>query len=170
MPRVLGKNFFNRDTKLVAQELIGKYLVRKVNGKIISAMITETEAYDGFQDKASHAHKGQTPRTSIMFGHPGHFYVYLCYGMYYMLNISTREHGYPAAVLIRGVEGANGPGKLTKLLKIDRKLNGSEVAKSSGLWLEDRGVKGLKITKTPRIGVNYAGPVWTAKKWRFVLK
>ena len=170
MNKVLGKEFFNRDTKTVAEDLIGKFLVRKISGKTISAMITETEAYDGFEDKASHASKGKTKRTEIMYGHPGHFYIYLCYGMYYMLNISTREHGYPAAVLIRGVEGAEGPGKLTRFLKIERKLNGKVARKSSGLWVEDRGGKRLKIKKTPRIGVDYAGPVWTAKKWRFVLE
>lgn len=170
MRKILKKDFFNRDTKIVARELIGKYLVRKINGKEIAAMIMETEAYDGFEDKASHAHKGMTPRTQIMFGHPGHFYVYLCYGMYYMLNISTREHGYPAAVLIRGIIGHDGPGKLTRFLKIDKKLNAKATEKSSGLWVENRGEKPQKIKTAPRIGINYAGPVWTVKKWRFVIK
>src|SRR5438067_1466790 len=115
MRKVLTSAFFERDTKTVAKELIGKFLVRKINKKVVAVMITETEAYEGFKDKASHAFKGRTKRTEIMFGQPGYFYVYLCYGMYYLMNISTRESGFPAAVLIRGVEGADGPGKLTRM-------------------------------------------------------
>lgn len=136
-------------------------------------MITETEAYDGFYDKASHAYKGKTKRTEVMFGNPGNFYVYLCYGMYFMLNIVTREHGYPAAVLVRGAksedEFINGPGKLTKFLKINKKFNGKKSSFLAGLWIEDRGIKfkGKEIKKTARIGVNYARPVWSQKKLRF---
>jgi DNA-3-methyladenine glycosylase len=172
MRKVLTQEFFNRDTKLVAQELIGKYLVRKDGGKEVALMITETEAYDGLKDKASHAFKGLTPRTQVMFGPPGYFYIYLCYGIYYLLNISTREHGLPAAVLIRGVEGANGPGKLTRLLNINKTLNGHKAVKPTGLWVEDRGIiiPKNKIKKTPRIGVHYAGELWASKKLRYVLE
>ncbi|MEK7664419.1 MAG: DNA-3-methyladenine glycosylase [Patescibacteria group bacterium] len=176
MEKVLKEDFFKRDTKIVAKEMIGKFLVRKIKGKRISVMITETEAYDGHHDKASHAYKGRTKRTRVMFGNPGNFYVYLCYGMYYMLNVVAREHGYPAAVLIRGVksDGLNlsGPGKLTKFLKINRRFNNKKSAVSTGLWFEDRGVKisKNKIKKTSRVGVNYAGPVWSAKKLRFVFR
>ena len=161
MKKILRKAFFNRDTDIVAKELLGKFLVRQFEGKIIAVMITETEAYDGLYDKASHASKGRTLRTEVMFGHPGIFYVCLCYGMYYMLNVVTREHNYPAAVLIREVEGASGPGKLTKLLHINKTLNHLPAEKSSGLWLEDRGViiPNRNIKKTPRIGVQYAGPI-----------
>lgn len=177
MRKVLAQAFFNRDTKIVAKELLGKFLVRLPAGRQgkpgreISAMITETEAYDGPYDKASHANKGKTMRTEIMFGRPGNFYVYLVYGMYHMLNVVTREHGYPAAVLIRGVEDADGPGKVTTLLQIDKSLNGAVAAQGSGLWFEDRGAKILprKIKKLPRVGVNYAGPIWSAKNLRFRL-
>ena len=99
----LKREFFNRDTVVVAQELLGKYLVRKINGKIVKFRITETEAYCGSKDLACHASKGMTPRTKVMFGPPGHAYIYLIYGMYYCLNIVTEKEGYPAAVLIRAV-------------------------------------------------------------------
>lgn len=172
MNKVLKQDFFNRDTKVVASELIGKYLVRKIGKKEEARMITETEAYEGFEDTASHAFKGKTKRTEIMFGPAGYFYIYLCYGMYYLLNISTREVGYPAAVLVRGVDGINGPGKLTRLLNIDKKLNGRKSEKGTGLWIEDRGVKipKSKIKRIPRVGVNYAGKLWAGKKLRFVLE
>ena len=171
MRKVLTKKFFDRDTEIVAQELLGKFLVRQIGGKEISAMITETEAYDGPDDLASHASKGMTKRTEIMFGHPGNFYVYLIYGMYEMLNVVTREHGYPAAVLIRGVEGYDGPGKVTKFLHIDRSWNGKMAEKSTGLWIEDRGavLSKSKIKKLPRVGVGYAGPIWSLKKLRFTI-
>lgn len=175
MGKVLRQKFFNRDTETVAQELLGKLLIRKVNGKEVAVMITETEAYDGLEDKASHAHKGKTKRTQVMFGHPGNFYVYLCYGMYYMLNIVTREKNYPAAVLVRGAVAnsvnLNGPGKLTKFLKVDGRLNNKKAAIETGLWFEDGEgkIKKENIKKTPRVGVNYAGPVWSARKLRFIL-
>lgn len=168
---ILSDDFFNRDALIVAKELLGKYLVRKVDGKETALMITEVEAYDGFEDKASHAHKGRTKRNEVMFGPPGYFYVYLVYGMHWMLNVTTGEKDYPAAVLIRGVEGFDGPAKLTKFLKINKKLNGKKAEKKAGLWFEDRGVKIKEkdIKKTPRIGVSYAGPVWSKKHYRFLL-
>lgn len=182
MGRILGEKFFNRDTKIVAKDLLGKFLIRQIGDKKITVMITETEAYDGFNDKASHAHKGKTKRNEIMFGDPGTFYVYFTYGMYFMLNIVTREKDYPAAVLIRGTNEVLGPGRLTKFLKINKKFNNQKSAIATGLWIEDRparnalrskaggGVKPykFKIKKTARIGVGYAGPIWSAKKMRFV--
>ena len=176
--KVLKIGFFDRDTKIVAKELLGKFLVRKIGRRQFSAMITETEAYDGPHDKASHASKGKTERTKIMFGEPGKFYVYLVYGMYYMLNVVTREKDYPAAILIRGVKGFEGPGKLTKFFKIDKSFNGKVSAPVNNLWFEDRGeikIKNqsaswrtkIKIKAMPRVGVSYAGPIWSAKKWRF---
>ncbi len=107
-----------------------------------------------------------------MFGHPGYFYVYLCYGMHWMLNIVTAQKNYPAAILIRGLKEVKGPGKLTKFLQIDLRFNGKKSNPKSGLWFEDRGIKIKKesIQKTPRIGVNYAGPVWSQKLYRFLLK
>ena len=175
MNKILNKNFFNRETEKVAKDLLGKFLVRKINGKETSLMITEVEVYDGLKDKASHASKGRTKRNEVMFSHPGTFYVYLCYGMYFMLNIVTREKDYPAAILIRGAKNneinLNGPGKLTKFFKINKNLNNKLAEKSSDLWFEDRGVKinKSKIKETPRIGVSYAGPHWSTKKLRFVL-
>ena len=176
MKKILNENFFNRDTKIVAQELLGKFLVRRIGNKELAAMIIETEAYDGPNDMASHAFKGKTPRTEVMFSHPGIFYIYLCYGVHDMLNIVTREHEYPAAVLIRGImvnpqSVLQGPGKITKFLTIDKKLNNKKATKKTGLWFEDRAVeiKDKNIIKTPRIGVAYAGPVWSKKKMRFLL-
>ena len=171
MRKVLRQDFFNRNTQKVAEDLLGKYVVRKIGSKEISWMITETEAYDGPNDKASHASRGRTARTEVMFGPPGHFYIYLCYGTLFMLNVVTVPKDYPAAVLIRGVEGYSGPGKLTKALKIDKKLNELLAVPKSGLWFEDRGVviKKSDIQKTPRVGVAYAGREWSKKKYRFVL-
>lgn len=175
MRKILPHSFFNRDTKVVAKELLGKFLIRKMGNKEISVMIIETEAYDGLKDQASHAFKGKTKRTEVMFGHPGVFYVYLCYGMYNMLNIVTREYNYPAAVLIRSIQHQEtnliGPGKLTKFLAIDKSLNNKKAEKASGLWFEDRGIviKERHIIKNSRVGVDYAGPVWSARKLRFYL-
>ncbi|MFQ5661961.1 MAG: DNA-3-methyladenine glycosylase [Candidatus Paceibacteria bacterium] len=166
MKKQLNKAFFEEKALKVAQNLLGKFLV--IKGK--AYMITEVEAYDGFRDKASHAHKGKTARNEVMFGEAGYWYVYFVYGMYNMLNIVTGKKDYPAAVLIRGVEEVNGPGKLTKILKIDRKFNKKKAEKKTGLWIEDRGVKIKKkeIKRTPRIGVQYAGSC-AKKPYRFVL-
>ncbi|MBI2674188.1 MAG: DNA-3-methyladenine glycosylase [Candidatus Yanofskybacteria bacterium] len=103
----LNNNFFNRNTLAVAKDLLGKYLVRRIGGKVIRARITETEAYCGVKDKANHASKGLTSRTKVMFGPPGHAYIYLIYGMYHCFNTVTREEGYPEAVLIRAAEITN---------------------------------------------------------------
>lgn len=170
--KILGKEFFERSTLVVARELLGKYLVRRWGGKTIALLINETEAYDGMKDKACHAHRGQTLRNSPMFGEAGYAYVYFTYGMHFMLNLVTGPVGYPAAVLIRGAGEVVGPARLTKYLDIDRKLNAKKLAPASGLWVEDRGVhvRKIDILRTPRIGINSAGPVWTAKPYRFVLK
>ena len=173
MGKVLSKEFFERKTLVVARELLGKYLVRKINGKVIRERITEVEAYIGPHDLASHASKGRTKRTEVMFGEAGKIYIYLVYGMYWMLNIVTEEKDYPSAILIRGTENFKGPGVLTHELKISGKLNGKPLSKKSGLWIKS-GLKienrKLKIRRFPRIGVSYAGPIWSQKKLRFVLK
>lgn len=168
MRRVLKSIFFTRPTPIVAEDLIGKYLVRKYRGKEIALIITETEAYDGPEDKACHGRFGKTERNAAMFGPAGIFYVYFVYGMYWMLNIVTGPENYPAAVLIRGVEGIKGPGRLTKGLKITGSLSNKKAVKKSGLWFEDRGGGEIKIIKTSRIGVDYAGPVWSKKPYRFL--
>lgn len=171
MREILKKDFFERDTLVIARELVGKYLVRCVRGKETAVMITEVEAYDGFEDKASHAHHGRTVRNAPMFGAAGRWYVYLVYGMHEMLNIVTGVHGYPAAVLIRGTSEVSGPGRITKFLQITRAQNGKCSARATGLWIEDRGIvlDNSQIKKTPRIGIDYAG-MWAKKKYRFVLK
>ena len=134
-------------------------------------MVTETEAYEGPHDLACHAARGRTARTEIMFGPPGTLYVYLIYGIHWMLNVVTGEAGYPAAVLIRGVEAASGPGRATSALRIGSALNGKVADEATGLWFEDVGRKSPpgRVVRTSRIGVDYAGPVWSAKHLRFVL-
>lgn len=134
-------------------------------------MITEVEAYDGERDRACHARAGRTRRTEPMYAAGGIWYVYLCYGVYELLNLVVGPEDWPAAILIRGVQGVKGPGRVTKALGIDRSLNAAPVGRASGLWIEDRGVQVPRrlVQSTPRIGVDYAGPVWRAKRWRFVL-
>lgn len=172
MRKILEQDFFNKPVLLVAQDLLGKFLVRNINGEETSFMLTEIEAYDGMDDKACHACKGKTQRTAVMFGPSGYFYVYLIYGVYWMLNIVTEKEGYPSAVLIRGTREIIGPGRITKNLNIDKNFNNKAVGIETGLWVEDRGIKILKkdVKKTPRIGVNYAGPIWSKKLYRFVLE
>jgi DNA-3-methyladenine glycosylase len=157
------------NTVALARWLLGKMLVRTRNGQQEARAITEVEAYHGESDLACHASKGRTVRTEVMYRHGGCWYVYLCYGVHEMLNLVTGPVGHPAAVLIRGLETVSGPGRLTKRLGIDRKLNGLTVAPASGLHLEDRGIKipRSRLRRGPRIGVDYAGPVWAAKPWRF---
>ncbi len=169
--KVLELSFFDRPAVKVAEDLIGKYLMRKLGEKILVLQVKEVEAYDGFQDRASHAHRGQTERNAVMFGPAGYIYVYLCYGMYWMLNIVTGPRDYPAALLIRGAGHISGPGRLTRALSIDNKLNGKKVIPENKLWFEDRKEKILKksIIRKPRIGVDYAGPVWAKKLYRFLL-
>lgn len=133
-------------------------------------MILETEAYDGPKDKACHARSGRTGRNFPMFERASTIYVYFTYGMHWMLNLVTGVKEYPAAVLIRGVESVNGPGRLTKYFSIDKELNAQKLGKRSGLWVEDRGVVISKkdIKRTGRIGVAYAG-IWAKKPYRFVV-
>ena len=171
--KILSRKFYSRPTLKVAQDLLGCFLVRAGRGKIWRARITETESYAGEDDLASHASRGRTPRTELMYGEPGHAYVYMIYGMYHCLNIVTEKKDFPAAVLIRGVEIVNdlpllnkervgvrldGPGKLCKFLKIDRKLNGWDITKGEKLWVEPRDPRAKlpKIKKSKRIGVDYA--------------
>ena len=171
MRKVLPKKFFERPSLEVAEDLLGKFLVRKYRGREISSMIVETEAYEGAEDLASHARHGKTPRNTPMFDEAGLTYIYLVYGMYYLLNVTTCKKGEPGAVLIRGTEEAIGPGKLTKKLRIDKRLNHKKLGKDLGLWIEDRGIQVSKkeIRKMPRVGIDYAG-AWAKKPYRFVLK
>lgn len=167
---VLEASFFNRPTLEVARALPGKYLCSRIDRETVSLPLIEIESYDGFDDKASHAHRGPTPRNAVMFGPAGYWYVYLCYGIHWMLNIVTGPRDFPAAILVRGAGNYSGPGRLTKALKIDHTLNGRPIARTSSLWLEDRGLDVLNqdVKRLPRVGINYAGPVWTKKPYRFV--
>jgi DNA-3-methyladenine glycosylase len=165
----LDDNFFIRDVLIVAPELPGKYLVFKQNGEINYYLITEVEAYRGEEDKACHASKGRTSRTEIMYHVGGHIYVYLVYGMYWMLNFVTGTQDQPQAVLIRGLETLNGPGILTRHLKIDRSYYGENLWLSNRIWVEDKGYK-PDITTSPRIGINYSGEPWISKPWRYTLR
>ena len=165
------KDFESKDTPKLAKFLLGKILVRKIGNDILRVRIIETEAYDGFDDKASHAHKGKTDRNTVMFGDAFRWYVYLVYGMHNMLNLVTGPKDYPAAILIRGVEvdgkRVEGPGKVTKLLSISREFDGLEVR--GDLYLEDDGFEVKDIIETPRVGIDYAKE-WKDKLYRFVLK
>ena len=170
-PAALTSAFFNRDALMVARELLGCALVVRRGGSLQKSMITETEAYVGPHDLASHAARGRTERTEVMFGPPGTLYVYFVYGIHWMLNVVTGPPGYPAAVLIRGVAEITGPGRLTKALRIDGRFNGLAAEKQTGLWFEERaGARAPRIARSARIGVAYAGPVWSQKEYRFTLK
>ncbi len=170
---------------MVARELLGKFLVRKIDGRKISLIITETEAYDGPQDLASHARDNRrTVRTEAMFAPGGVWYVYFIYGVHYLLNIVTGKKDYPAAVLIRAArsntiggraESINGPAKLTRFFRVDKKFNGLPATEETGLYIVGATNVGsqtpntLKVISTPRIGVTYAGPVWSQKKYRYLI-
>ncbi len=168
---VLPPKFYARPAVVVARELLGKHLVRRVGRREQAIVIIETEAYVGAHDLACHGRFGCTERTKVMFGPAGHWYVYFIYGMYWMLNIVTGEKGTPEAVLFRGAGEYTGPGKLCRELSIDKRLYGKLAEPASGLWIEDRGyrVNQRQIKRTARIGVDYAGQ-WKDKKYRFVLK
>lgn len=171
--KILSNSFFQRKTLTVAKDLIGKILVRKLRDKIIRKKIVEIEAYIGPHDLACHSSRGKTERNKIMFSEAGTIYVYFTYGMHWMLNIVTEEEGFPSAVLIRGLESVSGPARLTKALGIDKSLNGLKLGKKSGLWIEENlkiENSKLKILRTPRIGVSYAGSGWAEKPYRFVLE
>ncbi len=172
MKKILSKNFFYQPALKVSQDILGKYLVRKWHGKEIVLQIFEVEAYDGFYDKASHASRGKTIRNSVMFGPPGFWYVYFTYGIHWMLNIVTGEEGYPSAVLVRRAGDLTGPARLTKFLHITGAQNKKQASKKTGLWIEDRGVKidNGSISRLPRVGVDYAGELWSKKKYRFLIK
>lgn len=168
---ILAADFYQRPALQVARDLLGKCLVRRdAQGRLHAAMIHETEAYVGPHDRACHAAKGHTPRTSVMFGPAGIWYVYFVYGIHWMLNVVTGDEGYPAAVLLRGAGDWLGPARLTKGLAIDKQFNGQPAAESSGLWIEDHGIRLPRsaVRRTPRIGVDYAG-TWAAKPYRFVV-
>ena len=173
MPRTsytLGPDFFDRPADRVARELLGAWLVvRGPDGRPTRHVVFETEAYLGAHDLACHGSKGMTRRNAVMFGPAGRWYVYLCYGMHWMLNIVTGAEGVPAAVLIRGAGDLVGPGRVTKGLGIDKSFDGLAATRRTGLWFEPgKPIPPRRIARTPRIGVGYAGE-WAEKPLRFVV-
>ena len=183
----LARSFYNRPTLIVARKLVGARLVRILDGVTLVGLITETEAYMSEKDLACHAKAGRTPRTAIMYGEPGHAYVYFTYGNHWMLNAVTEREGFPAAVLIRAiqpVEGVEvmlerrngrdtfGPGKLCQALGITKSENGVDLTdKSGGLWIEEGvNVPNSLVTKGPRVGLNNTPEPWLSKPWRFLVK
>lgn len=166
----LDFDFFDCDVLDVAPELVGKLIVRQLNEKtVIKVRITETEAYRGTEDKACHASKGLTPRTKTLYGQPGTIYVYLCYGMHYLMNVVTEKEGIPQAVLFRCGENLSGPAKLTKALKVEKSFNNESFVGNSRIWLEDDGYN-AQVTTSTRVGIDYATDEWKNKQWRFIDK
>lgn len=166
----LPNTFFKRQVLDLAPELLGKTLVRKFDdGTIQHFTITEVEAYHGMEDMACHASKGRTARTEVMFHEGGKVYVYLIYGMYWMLNIVAGSEGDASAILIRGLEGISGPGRVGKALKLDKSFYGEDLSTSKRIWIEESGNKPELIT-TPRIGIDYSGEPWVSNPWRFIIK
>jgi DNA-3-methyladenine glycosylase len=183
----LFRDFYSRPALDVATDLLGTVLVRRLNGRRLSGMIVETEAYVGPHDLACHASKGRTPRTEVMFGPAGHAYIYMIYGFYFCLNVVTDYVGFASAVLIRAVEPlenvrfmktmrnnparetdiASGPGKLCRAMSIDKQLNGEDM-EGRILWVEDREIAVPAIVRAPRVGIDYAGE-YRDKLWRFYI-
>lgn len=182
----LKRDFYSRSSLSVARDLLGKRLVRKLKGRLLSGVIIETEAYGGENDSASHAFKGKTPRNSVMFGPAGIAYVYAAYGIHFLLNVVAGEEGAPEAVLLRALaplEGrdemtrlrggkekalADGPAKLCQALSIDSSFNGWDLTVQRELWLEAHQVVSPDSVFTgPRIGIGYASPKDRAAPWRF---
>lgn len=162
-------NILQSEAPAAAEALVGKILVRRLaDGSELRARITETEAYYTEADTACHAHKGRTKRTEVLYHRAGTIYVYLCYGIHWMLNLVTGAEDSPQAVLIRGVEGAAGPGRVTKYLGVDKTLNDTMLG--AELWLEDDGFVPDAIERTGRIGIGYASPADQGRLWRFVAK
>ncbi|MBR6069552.1 MAG: DNA-3-methyladenine glycosylase [Ruminococcus sp.] len=165
--RLTGE-FFARDVLDVAPDLVGKVLVRRLpDGSELRERIAETEAYRGEEDKGCHASKGRTPRTELLFGESGRIYVYLCYGMHWLMNVITGEDGQPQGVLIRAGELHDGPAKLTKFLQVDGSFNGEPIDGNERIWIEDDGSR-PRIRTAPRVGIDYAGDYWKSIEWRFI--
>ncbi len=167
MPQRIDEKFFTRDVLDVAPDLLGNVLVRRTeNGNMSRHIITEVEVYRGEDDLACHACKGRTKRTEMMFAKGGCLYIYLIYGIHWMMNIVTGGEGNPQAVLIRGLDVFDGPGKLTKGLNIDKSFNGELLVSSQRVWVEPANQK-YQVFTGPRIGIDYAGDYWAKIPWRY---
>lgn len=167
----LDKSFFSQDALDLAPQLLGKICARRFsNGNLIRNIITEVEVYRGEEDLACHASKGRTARTEIMYAPGGVVYVYFIYGMHWLWNVVAGPKDHPQAVLIRGLQDVSGPGRVGRLLELDKTFYGEDLSESKRLWLEDsEKISSGKIITTPRIGIDYAKR-WAKKPWRFVLK
>ena len=164
----LKKRDYLQDAVAMAKALLGMTLCRRLDdGTVRRARIVETEAYFGEEDTACHAHKGRTQRTDVMYSSGGYAYVYLCYGMHDMLNVVTGPADHPEAVLIRGIEGAIGPGRVTKSMQVTRVLNRENMVSSNRLWIESDGTT-PRFKSTTRIGIGYASKRDQSRRWRFV--
>lgn len=167
---ILDKAFFSRDALEVARDLVGKRIVRILpDGTRLEAIISETEAYRGVEDTACHASKGRTPRTELLFGEPGIIYVYLCYGMHWLMNVITGEKEQPQGVLIRAARDFSGPAKLTKHLQINGSFNGKPIYGNPEIFIEETDIV-PEIVTLPRVGINYATPEYRDIPWRFAEK
>ncbi|HEX2449069.1 MAG TPA: DNA-3-methyladenine glycosylase [Methyloceanibacter sp.] len=167
---LLNQDFFDQAADKVAFHLIGCRLHWHEGKQSQSRLITETEAYIGPEDLASHAARGRTERNDALFGPSGRFYVYLIYGRHWMLNVVTGPIGFPAAVLIRSLDGLKGPARVTKALNITGDLNGQIASEKTGVWFTETPQPVRRpIIRSARIGVEYSGPVWSQKPYRFVL-
>jgi DNA-3-methyladenine glycosylase len=174
--RRLERGFYDRDTVAVARDLLGKYLVRVSRGVERVGRIVEVEAYLGPHDLAAHSSKGLTARTRVMFGPPGHAYVYMIYGMHFCMNVVTEREGHASAVLLRALEpvqnvktGTRGPALLCRALGIDRRLNGHDLLSDDLYIAAPEAGQRITIVRAPRIGVDYAGP-WARRLLRFYVK
>lgn len=168
MEQRLLSDFFKRDVLELAPDLLGKRIVRMINGERKEYYITEVEAYRGNEDLACHASKGKTSRTEAMYLEGGHIYMYFIYGMYWMFNIVAGEAGTPQATLIRSLQGIKGPGRVSTELKLDKSFYGESLITSNRIWLEE-GRKNIKYKTGHRIGVEYAGDYWKTREWRFFM-
>ena len=176
LSKALPRAFYDRDTVTVARELLGKHLIHVSRGVERIGRIVEVEAYLGPHDLASHSSRGLTNRTRIMFGPPGHAYVYLVYGIHWCMNVVTEREGHASAVLLRAVEpvknvagSPRGPGRLCKAMHIDRSLNGHDLVSEDFFIADPLGAGTPGIVKRPRIGVDYAGS-WARRHLRFYLR
>jgi DNA-3-methyladenine glycosylase len=172
----LPRSFYDRDTRTVARELLGKLLVRLDHGIPRIGKIVEVEAYLGPHDLAAHSSRGLTERTRVMFGPPGHAYVYFIYGMYYCMNVVTECEGHASAVLLRALEPVknlngrtSGPGLLCRAMHIDRRLNGHDLLSDNFFIGAPAKTEPFAIVKRPRIGVDYARH-WAKRHLRFYIK
>lgn len=165
----LDFSFYHRPCLEVAQDLVGKLLVRETENGVQYLRISETEAYCGEGDTACHAHKGRTKRTEVMYRQAGTVYIYLCYGMHWLMNIVTGEVDQPEAVLIRACVEAPGPGKLTKALGIAGAYNGTSVCDDGELYIADDGFS-CGVKTDCRVGIGYASAEDQARPWRFIMK